>query len=155
MSAAREAFDAALASWLVRQAAAEERLTSFAFREGQPAVAIPAPTSQAELRRWIVGVVADPDVTEAMRGFAGSGRSMTDLTAEGTLGLRPGDRVALAARLGVLAAGGLVTRELEADRVRLTELGRAALALADETAPAATAAPVSATAPAATSGGRA
>ncbi len=63
------------------------------------------------------------------------GGSLADLTAEGLLGLRPGDRVALAARIGVLAAGGLVTRELESDRVTVTELGRAALALADSETP--------------------
>ncbi len=139
MSAAQQAFDAALEAWLARQAAAEDRLTSFAFREGQPAVIIPAPTSHDALRRWILGVVADPDVAGVMRALGDSGRLIADLTADGTLGLRPGDRVALAARIGVLAAGGLITRELEADRVTLTELGSAALALADEAAPVATA----------------
>lgn len=131
MNAARQAFDAALTGWLSRQAAAEEQLTSFAFREAQPAVSIEPPTSHDAMRDWILDVVADPDVGAALRGLGGSGRSMTDLSAEGLLGLRPGDRVALAARIGVLAAGGLVSRELESDRVAVTELGRAALALAD------------------------
>jgi len=121
------AFDAALRTWLARQTAAEERLTSFAFREGQPAVAVPAPTSHAELRRWILATAADPAVAALLRRLADADRSMDELAGEGALGVRPGDRVSLAARVGVLAATGLVTRDLEADRVGLTDLGRAAL----------------------------
>lgn len=135
MNTAGQAFETALSGWLARQAAAEERLTSFAFREAQPAVSIEPPTSHEAIRDWILGVVADPKVGAALRGLGDSGRSMADLSAEGLLGLHPGDRVALAARIGVLAAGGLVTRELESDRVAITELGKAALALADAGTP--------------------
>lgn len=123
------ALEAALSAWLARQAAAEERLTSFAFREGQPAVAVPAPTSHAELRRWILATAADPGVAAFLRRLADADRSITELAGDGALGVRPGDRVSLAARVGVLAAAGLVTRDLQADRVGLTELGRAALDL--------------------------
>lgn len=129
-SAASDAFDAALRSWLARQAAAEERLTSFAFREGQPPIDLPAPTSHAELRGWILGLVAEPDVAATLPGLAEDGRPMTDLATAGALGVRPGDRVALAARIGVLTAAGIVARDLEADRALLTELGRSALAVA-------------------------
>jgi hypothetical protein len=122
--------DAALAAWLSRQASAEERLTSFAFREGLPAIELKAPTSQAALRAWIVATVADPGIAAFLRLVAGDGRPFADLAAGGALGLEPGDRVALAARVGVLAASGLVARDLEGDRVVLTELGRAAIALA-------------------------
>ncbi|MBF8290120.1 MAG: hypothetical protein HW391_1088 [Chloroflexi bacterium] len=125
-----DAFDAALAGWLARQAAAEERLTSFAFREGQHPIDLPAPTSHAELRAWILGLVAEPGVVAVLTGLADAGRSMTDLATTGALGVRPGDRVALAARIGVLTAAGLVARDLESDRALLTELGRSALALA-------------------------
>jgi len=55
---------------------------------------------------------------------------MAALVADGVLGLEAGDRVALAARVGVLAAAGLVGRDLEGDRVFLTELGEAALGVA-------------------------
>jgi hypothetical protein len=130
MSTANEAFDAALAGWLSRQAVTEERLTSFAFREEQPGVSIPSPSSQAALRRWIVGTVADPEIAALLRLLEADGQPTADLAAAGVLGLRPGDRVALAARVGVLAANGLVARDLEADRVTLTALGRAALGLA-------------------------
>ena len=134
MSAARQAFDSALETWLGRQEVAEERLTSFAFREDQPPVRIAPSTSHDALGRWILGVVADTDVAAFLRALGDSGRLTAELTAEGVLGMRPGDRVALAARIGVLAAGGLVTRELESDRITVTDLGRAALALADSAA---------------------
>ena len=124
------ALDAALAAWLSRQAAAEERLTSFAFREGQPAIELPAPTSQAAIRAWIVATAADPEVAAFLRLVEGDGRPMAALVADGVLGLEAGDRVALAARVGVLAAAGLVGRDLEGDRVLLTELGEAALGVA-------------------------
>ena len=135
MSTANEAFDAALAGWLSRQAAAEERLTAFAFREGQPIVDVPSPTSQAALRGWIMASVADPEVSAFLRLVEDDARPTAELAAGGSFGLEPGDRVALAARLGVLAASGLVARDLEEDRVTLTALGRAALGLAEALEP--------------------
>ena len=131
MSTVADNFDATLIAWLQRQAVAEERLTSFAFRVGQPDIAVPEPTSHAELRSWIISVVTTPAVSAMLRGLGDGGRPIPDIAADGALGMRPGDRVSLAARIGVLAAGGLVLRELETDRVHLTELGRAALALLD------------------------
>jgi hypothetical protein len=135
MSTAGEALDAALAAWLSRQAAAEERLTTFAFREGQPVVDVPSPTSQAALRGWIMATVADPDVSAFLRLVEDDARPMAELVAAGAFGLEPGDRVALAARLGVLASSGLIARDLEEDRVAITALGRAALGLAAATEP--------------------
>ncbi len=125
-------FDDALAAWLARQAAAEERLTSFAFREGQPEVDLPTPTSQDTLGRWLLAVVAEADTASFLAGLGADGRAVAELAGGGSFGLRSGDRVALAARIGVLTASGLVSRELESDRVCVTELGRAALALAVE-----------------------
>jgi hypothetical protein len=136
MSTANEAFDAALAGWLSRQAAAEERLTAFAFREGQPVVDVPSPTSQAALRGWIMATVADPEVSALLRLVEDDSRPTAELVAGGSFGLEPGDRVALAARLGALAASGLVARDLEEDRVGITALGRAALGLATAPEPA-------------------
>lgn len=130
---ASEAFDAALATWLSRQAVVEERLTSFAFREGLPPVEVPVPSSHAALRRWIVAMVADRDVAVFLHRIDGDGRATAELAAAGAFGLEPGDRIALAARVGVLAASGLVSRDLEGDRVTLTQLGRTALALAGAT----------------------
>lgn len=126
---AETAFDAALVRWLERQATAELRLTSFAFREGQADIEIGVPTSHAELRAWIMAVVAEPDIAAFFGAIAHENQPMADVVASGALGLRPGDRVSVAARIGVLTSMGLVGRELEADRVGLTELGRAALAL--------------------------
>lgn len=130
MNALSGTFDAALAAWLARQAAAEEQLTSFAFHEGLPIVDVPTPSSQVALRGWIMATVADPLVTAFLHLVEGDGRKTADLASGGAFGLEPGDRVALAARVGVLAASGLVARDLEGDRVTLTELGRAALGLA-------------------------
>jgi hypothetical protein len=130
MSVASEALDGALAAWLARQAVAEERLTAFAFREGQPGIEVPAPSSQVAFRGWIMATVSDPAVSAFLRLLGADGRPMAELVAAGAFGLEPGDRVALAARLGVLAASGLIARDLEEDRVAVTALGRAALGLA-------------------------
>ncbi len=127
MSGHDDAFADALRAWLAHQAMAEERLTSFAFHEGQGAIDLAAPSSQEALGRWILGVVAAADVAAFLGSVDGPGRTMTELSEGGAFGLDRGDRVAVAARVGVLAAAGLVTRELEADRVGLTALGRAAL----------------------------
>jgi hypothetical protein len=135
MSGASEALDGALAGWLARQAVAEERLTSFAFREGQPGIEVPAPSSQVAFRGWIMATVADPPVSAFLRLLGADGRPMAELVAAGAFGLEPGDRVALAARLGVLAASGLIARDLEEDRVAVTALGRAALGLAEAPEP--------------------
>jgi len=139
MSAASEALDGALdgalATWLARQAVAEERLTAFAFREGQPGIEVPAPSSHVAFRGWIMATVADPPVQAFLRLLGADGRPMAELVAAGAFGLEPGDRVALAARLGVLAASGLITRDLEEDRVAVTVLGQAALGLASAREP--------------------
>ncbi len=135
MSAASDAFDAALTAWLTRQATAEERLTSFAFRENLPIVEVHPASSQVALRGWIMATVADRQVAAFLEQVAADGRPMAELAADRAFGLQAGDRVALAARVGVLAASGLVARDLEGDRITLTELGRAAMALVAAPAP--------------------
>jgi hypothetical protein len=127
MSREAEALDGALGAWLARQAAAEERLTSFAFREGEPAPGLPPPTSQDAIRDWILRTVDEPDVAHLLGVLGPDGRQIDELVTLGVLGIRPHDRVALAARIGVLAAAGLVARDLERDRVVATPLGLAAL----------------------------
>jgi hypothetical protein len=127
MSRAADALDGALGAWLARQAAAEERLTSFAFREGEPAPELAPPTSHDAMRRWILRTISEPEVAGLLRLLGPDGRPLAELATLGVLGLRPHDRVALAARIGVLAAAGLVARDLERDRVVATPLGLAAL----------------------------
>jgi len=135
MSAASEAVDAALVGWLSRLAVAEERLTSFAFREGLPDIDVPAPSSHVALRGWIMATVSDPAVSAFLRLLGADGRPMAELVAAGAFGLEPGDRVALAARLGVLAASGIIARDLEEDRVAVTALGRAAVGRTEASEP--------------------
>ena len=124
-----EAFASALRSWVGRQAVAEERLTSFAFREGQAAIDVPAPTSFGPLAMQILAAACDPATIRFLHAVRGDGRTIESLAPAGMLGLDAGDRVALAARVGALAAAGLVGRELESDRVTATPLGEAVLDL--------------------------
>ena len=124
-----EAFASALRSWVRRQAVAEERLTSFAFREGQAAIEVPTPTSFGPLATQILAAACDPATIRFLRAVRGDGRTIESLAPAGMLGLDPGDRVAVAARVGALAAAGLVGRELESDRVTATPLGEAVLDL--------------------------
>lgn len=127
-----DAFAAALRAWVGRQAAAEERLTSFAFREGQAAIDLPTPTSWSPLAMHVLAAASDSVTIRFLRAVRGDGRTVESLAPAGMLGLDAGDRVALAARIGVLAATGLVGRELESDRVTATPLGEAALDLIDD-----------------------
>lgn len=127
-----EALASALKAWVGRQAVAEERLTSFAFREGQAAIGVPAPTSFGPLATQILAIACDPGTIRFLHAVSGDGRTIESLAPAGMLGLDPGDRVALAARVGALAAAGLVGRELESDRVAATPLGQAVLHLVDD-----------------------
>jgi hypothetical protein len=107
-------------------------LTSFAFGEGQVAIDVPAPTSWGPLAIQILAAACDPTTIRFLRAARGDGRTIESLASAGMLALDPGDRVALAARVGALAAAGLVGRELESDRVTSTPLGEAVLALLDD-----------------------
>jgi hypothetical protein len=127
-----EALASALRAWVGRQAVAEERLTAFAFREGQAAIDLPAPTSLGQLTMQIFAAACDPTTIRFLHAVRGDGRTIESLAPAGMLGLDPADRVALAARVGALAAVGLVGRELESDRVTATPLGEAILALIDD-----------------------
>ena len=137
MTTPKDDFAAEVARWLNRQADNEARLTSFAFREGQADIEVPPSTSHREVGRWILGIVAEPGVAATLGALDGRAAPMRDLVEAGAFGLDPGDRAAVAARIGVLTSSGLVSRELESDRVTLTELGRAALVVAEGTARAA------------------
>lgn len=127
-----DAFAAALRAWVGRQAAVEERLTSFAFREGQATIDLPTPTSWSPLAMQVLAAASDAVTLHFLRAVRGDGRTVESLAPAGMLGLDAGDRVALAARIGVLSANGLVGRELESDRVTATPLGEAALDLIDD-----------------------
>lgn len=127
-----DTFASALWAWIVRQAAAEERLTSFAFREGQHEVDVPAPSSVGQLAMHVLSVACDPSTGRFLRDVRGAGHTLGSLAPSGALGLDAGDRVALAARVGTLAASGLISRELESDRIATTPLGDAILDLIDD-----------------------
>jgi hypothetical protein len=126
------ALASALAAWIARQAAAEERLTSFAFREGQSEIAVPLPTSVGPLTMHVLATACDPSTVRFLRDVRGAGLTIGSLASAGVLGLDPGDRVALAARVAALAASGLVGRELVSDQVTATPLGEAILDLIDD-----------------------
>jgi hypothetical protein len=126
------ALAAALRAWIGRQVAAEERLTAFAFREGQPEMDVPQPTSIGFLAMHALAVACEPSTARFLRDVRGSGRTIGSLAPDGALGVDPDDRVALAARVGALAAAGLVGRELESDRISATPLAEAILDLLDD-----------------------
>jgi hypothetical protein len=80
----------------------------------------------------VLAAACDPTTIRFLHTVRGDGRTIESLAPAGMLGLDPGDRVALAARVGALAAAGLVGRELESDRVTATPLGEAVLDLIDD-----------------------
>lgn len=126
------ALASALEAWIVRQAAAEERLTAFAFREDQAEVVVPRPTSGGTVARYVLAVACEPSTYDFLRDVRGAGLTIGSLAAAGPLGVDPGDRVALATRVGILAAAGLVGRELESDRITATPLAEAILDLLED-----------------------
>lgn len=116
----------------VRQAAlAEERLAAFAFHEGGPSRELSPPSSGRYFIGRALAAAGDPALVRLLELCGAAGVSMTDLLEQGDLGVQPGDRVALAERVAEGAARGLVTRELEGDRVARTPLGSALLGLVD------------------------
>ena len=73
----------------------------------------------------------EPGTLALLERIGPDGRRLAEL-ADGPPGST--DRSALADRVGRLSQAGLLGRELETDRVTLTPLGEALLALADELA---------------------
>jgi hypothetical protein len=127
-----EALAAGLRRWADRQAAAEERLAGFAFREeGELPAVEPARSWEALIVRAL-DAAADPAVIRLLRIARGAGVPIGRLVGSGEFGTLVGDRVAVTAWLGALASAGLVSRELEADAVSTTALGEALVGLVDD-----------------------
>lgn len=152
-----DALVAALRRWVGERRRAEERLASFAFDERPPGV-VPSPTTAPEPGQradpgggaaaevpvaWryyllqTLRVAGDPAVIALLERLRDSPRRLDDLAesarlARGAGAATAGDRIATADWIGGLAAAGLVSRELEADRVALAPLGSAVLDLLAE-----------------------
>ena len=137
MSRSDELVDA-LASGLRRRVAerrrAAERLADFVFREEAAAAPDRRPAVSRADWRWFVArtlaAAGDPAVIGLLEELAAGERTMTELAVRG--GLTGGDGLAMTDWIGELAAAGLVGHELASDRVALTELGQAVLALVRE-----------------------
>jgi len=116
------------------QARAEERLARFVFREGEPVAPTPGGATASDWRYFVARTLreaGEPGTLALLERIGPDGRRLAEL-ADGPPGST--DRSALADRVGRLSQAGLLGRELETDRVTLTPLGEALLALADELA---------------------
>jgi hypothetical protein len=125
------ALAAGLGTWIAQAMRAEDRLATFAFREGGPPVDVPAPTSLRYFIGRLLGAAGDPATLRLLEATRSGGVPLDELLSRDDLGVERGDRVALAERIADAAAGGLVGRELEADRVACTPLGTALLDLVE------------------------
>jgi hypothetical protein len=114
--------------------AAETRLASFAF--GESPSTPPSGPPEAAATDWqyfttrALAAVAEPDAFPILEALRGDGLPLPSL--ERLVSPLGRDRLAVADRIGDLAAAGLVGRELESDIVALTPLGEALLGLIDE-----------------------
>lgn len=135
-----DALLAALADGLRRRITergrAEERLGAFVFREavlaGPGSAAQPA-TGVANWRYFITRTLAaagEPGTIDLLERLATDRETLDTLTRDAPPGLE--GWLATADRIGELAAAGLAGRDLESGRVRLTALGSAVLAFAEE-----------------------
>lgn len=124
-----DALAAGIATSIRQAALAEDRLTTFAFREDGPARAASPPPSPRSFVRRVLAAAGDPTTVRLLELAGDEGVPMTELLEHADLGADPGDRVALAERVAAAAACGLVGRELESDRVARTPLGSALLRL--------------------------
>jgi len=125
------ALSAGLGAWIAQAMRAEDRLATFAFREGGPRVDLPAPTSLRFFIGRLLGAAGDPATLRLLEATRDGAVPMAELLRRDDLGVERGDRVALAERIADAASGGLVGRELEGDRVACTPLGTALLDLVE------------------------
>lgn len=115
----------------------EEALAAFAFREEAPADApsADAPVDWRYHAARALGAVAAPTTLSLVAALAGPGRTIDELSrVDGLASALGGDRLAIAEAVAALASAGLAVRQLETDRVQLTPLGEALLALVDDIA---------------------
>jgi hypothetical protein len=115
---------------------AEGRLASFAFTE-RPRIAGPEPSHAAGTTAdwdYFVGVAlrvaGEPTTLRALQALRADARPLERLG--GDLGSPTHDPLAIGDWIGGLASAGLVSRELESNRVSLTPLGEAIVDLVSE-----------------------
>lgn len=111
---------------------AEARLADFAFREGPGGSGRPTP-AEADWRYFISRTLAaagEPGTLDLLELLSSGEETLETLVRDKAAGLTGG--LAIVERIGGLAAAGLAGRDLESGRVRLTGLGSAVLAFAQE-----------------------
>lgn len=109
---------------------AERRLADFVFREGSADPGEGATPSAADWRHFVARTLAaagEPGTIDLLERLSAGDLPIDELSGRRTAG--GGDRLATIDRIGGLASAGLVGRDLETDRVGLTDLGAAVLAL--------------------------
>ena len=120
---------------------AEQHRASFVFREDRAPgwrAASPADTAWAIHLARALHAATDPTALDLLASLRHDERTLDEIA----LAVRPrGDRLAAGAWIGDLASAGLVSRDLETDRVSLAPLGEAIVDLL-ETAAAIAAAPI-------------
>lgn len=112
---------------------AERRLADFVFREGSPDAGAGTTPSPADWRHFVARTLAaagEPGTIELLERLSGGDRPIAELAGRPEAG--GGGRLASVDWIGGLASAGLVGRDLETDRVGLTDLGAAVLALVRE-----------------------
>ncbi|MFZ5853456.1 MAG: hypothetical protein ACOYXS_02990 [Chloroflexota bacterium] len=141
-----EALAAGLRRRVAEQRRAEARLADFAFREAEPSAGpAAAPPSAASRSAAPAGTTAwryyllrtlrsagEAETLALLEMLRDGPRPIAGLAVPSAAAPWAGDRVAGADWIGGLAAAGLVSRELETDRVALAPLGSALLDLVVE-----------------------
>lgn len=115
---------------------AERRLADFVFREGSPDATAGTTPSPADWRHFVgrtLAAAGEPGTIELLERLSGGDLPIDELAElAGHRGAGGGGRLASVDWIGGLASAGLVGRDLETDRVGLTDLGAAVLALVRE-----------------------
>lgn len=120
-----------LARRMAQVRTAEERLASFAWKEGGPAHGEPGVVSDAT--SWVARVLhvaTEGDNHRLLHLITGDG----DPTLGSLAGALGRGRTEVADRVSALTQAGLVARDLESDRVGLTELGGGVVELVSDVA---------------------
>ncbi|MCG6958107.1 MAG: hypothetical protein LJF04_19130 [Gemmatimonadetes bacterium] len=120
-----------LARRMAQVRTAEERLSSFIWKEGGPAHGNPDGVSDAT--SWVARVlhVATEGDNHRLLNLIAGGEDATVGTLAGVLGR---GHTEVADRVSALIQAGLVARDLESDRVGLTELGGGVVELVSDVA---------------------
>lgn len=128
-----DALGAGLRRRVLERRRAAERLADFVFTEGAAGPDRGQGITPTDWRYFVARTLAsagDPATLALLEELAGGDRPVAELAER--RGATFGDRLAVADWIGGLASAGLVGHELASDRVSLTELGQAVLALVRE-----------------------